>query len=128
MQETSNKQDQDPKQLAISYLKRNFITDVIAVIPYSIINRTYLFLRYLKLLKYSIYLKYVEEFLEVLFNSFMDSSQINNYMNLFRIFFQLIIFSHFFASMWSYLGQWLYFTEQGGWLTNAYQSGTQQLD
>lgn len=46
---------------------------MIAVIPYSIINPNYIFLRYLKLLKYNIYLKYVEEFLEVLFNSCMNS-------------------------------------------------------
>lgn len=73
MRETSNRYDQNAKELMLLYLKGNFLPDVIAVVPYSILNPHYIFLRYLKLLKYNIYFKYVEEFLEVLFNSCMNT-------------------------------------------------------
>lgn len=72
MRETLNKQEQNPKELVLKYIKGDFIPDVIAVIPYSIVKPPYIFLRYIKLFKYNIYIKYVEDFLEVLFNSFMN--------------------------------------------------------
>ena len=51
------------KEIASSYLKGNFITDIIAVIPYSLVMRPLIFLRYLKLLKYNTYLMYFEDFI-----------------------------------------------------------------
>ena len=50
------------KVIFFNYLKGSFITDMIAVIPYSTLFRPLIFLRYLKLLKYNIYLMYFEDF------------------------------------------------------------------
>lgn len=123
MRETSNKHDQNPKELMLWYLKGNFIPDVIAVIPYNVLNPPYIFLRYLKLFKYNMYLKYVEESLEVLFNSCMNSQAFESCMSIFRLVIQLCMVSHFFASIWSHIGQYLFYTGQGGWLNANYESG-----
>jgi hypothetical protein len=50
------------KAIFFNYLKGSFITDMIAVVPYSMFLRPLIFLRYLKLLKYNIYLMYFEDF------------------------------------------------------------------
>ena len=42
------------------YLKGNFIIDVIAVIPYTMFNVYFIPLRYLKLIKFNIYLNYLQ--------------------------------------------------------------------
>ena len=60
--ESTNKRP-NPREIFWGYLYGNFITDCIAVVPWSLINPVYIFLRYLKLLKYNIYLKYFEEFI-----------------------------------------------------------------
>lgn len=49
------KEIREPITVALNYLKGSFILDVIAVVPYSIYDPQYIFLRYLKLLKFSIY-------------------------------------------------------------------------
>ena len=49
------KEIREPHIVAWSYIKGSFFLDVIAVIPYSIYNPQYIFLRYLKLLKFNTY-------------------------------------------------------------------------
>ena len=51
-----------PKVIFLNYFKGNFLTDMIAVIPYTHFLRPLIFLRYLKLLKYNVYLMYFEDF------------------------------------------------------------------
>lgn len=53
----------NPRDIMWRYLKGNFIYDCIAVVPWSLINPIYIFLRFFKLLKYNIYLKYFETFI-----------------------------------------------------------------
>lgn len=55
------------KEIFKNYLRGNLLTDIIAVIPYSMIYRPLIFLRYLKLLKYNVYLTYFEDFVLGLF-------------------------------------------------------------
>ena len=50
------------REIFIHYIKGDFLTDMIAVIPYSNIYRPLVFLRYIKLLKYNTYLTYFEDF------------------------------------------------------------------
>ena len=50
------------KGIFLSYVKGNFLTDMIALVPYSLLIRPLIFLRYLKLLKYNVYLKYLEDY------------------------------------------------------------------
>jgi len=63
----------DPRALCVQYLKGNFITDVIAVCPYSVFYPNLIFLRYLKLLKYNMYLSYFEEFVVETLQNFMNN-------------------------------------------------------
>ena len=45
------------KEIFVNYIKGSFLTDMIAVVPYSLLIRPLIFLRYLKLLKYNVYYK-----------------------------------------------------------------------
>ena len=49
------KEIREPHIVAWNYVKRSFFYDLIAVVPYSIYNPQYIFLRYLKLLKFNTY-------------------------------------------------------------------------
>lgn len=51
------------KEIFVNYIKGSFLTDMIAVVPYSLLIRPLIFLRYLKLLKYNVYLMYFEDFM-----------------------------------------------------------------
>ena len=50
------------REIFVNYVKGNFVTDLIAVLPYSMIYRPLIFFRYIKLLKYNVYLAYFEDF------------------------------------------------------------------
>ena len=52
------KEIREPITVAVNYLRGSFFLDVIAVVPYSIYNPNYIFLRYLKLVKFTTYQKY----------------------------------------------------------------------
>ena len=52
----------DPIDVASLYLCSSFIPDCIAVLPWAEINVQYIFLRYLKLIKFNIYQKYFDNF------------------------------------------------------------------
>jgi hypothetical protein len=45
----------DPFAVAYHYLSTNFVADCIAVLPWANIKRQYIFIRYLKLIKFNIY-------------------------------------------------------------------------
>lgn len=94
------------KEILINYLKGNFITDVIAVLPYSIILRPLIFLRYLKLLKYNVYFMYFEEFVTELCK-FLSYKQLQIFRSMLRLVFQLSMVSHLFASFWCLIGNYL---------------------
>ena len=74
------------KEILINYLKGNFLTDVIAVLPYSIILRPLIFLRYLKLLKYNVYFMYFEDFVIELCK-FMNYKQLQIFRSMLRLVF-----------------------------------------
>ena len=57
------KEIKKPIEVAERYIRGNFLSDVIAVLPYSVINPNFIWLRYLKLLKFKIYQKYFDEFI-----------------------------------------------------------------
>jgi len=52
----------DPIDVAYLYVRSSFIPDCIAVLPWVEINVEYIFLRYLKLIKFNIYQKYFDNF------------------------------------------------------------------
>ena len=52
----------DPMEVASLYLLSSFIPDCIAVLPWAEIKIEYIFLRYLKLIKFNTYQKYFDNF------------------------------------------------------------------
>lgn len=110
----------------MGYLKGTFLTDLIAVIPYSTFLRPLIFLRYLKLLKYRIYLCYFEDFVIELCK-FMNYKQLQIFKSMFRLIFQLCMVSHLFASFWCLIGNYLLVREEG-WIYNNNMNGIQKLD
>jgi hypothetical protein len=55
--------NRNPLLIFNKYIRGNFVTDCIAIIPYSFFYPTLIFLRYLKLLKFNTYLGYIEDLL-----------------------------------------------------------------
>ena len=105
----------------INYIRGSFLTDLIAFIPYSMIYRPLVFLRYIKLLKYNTYLAYFENFVIELCK-FMNYKQLQIFKSMFRLMFQLCMVSHLFASFWCLIGNYLLQQEQG-WIHNNNQGG-----
>ena len=85
--EPGQKKIKNTKNIMIRYLSGNFVPDVVAVIPYSVVYPKLIFLRYLKLLKYQIYFFYVEEFVVEQFNNIMNGAQIKIFISLLRLIF-----------------------------------------
>lgn len=59
--------------------------DVVAVLPYSILYPPFIFLRYLKLLKFNTYLMYIEDFTIEIFNNFISNEQSKQLISIFRL-------------------------------------------
>ena len=55
------KPNMNPMIIFKGYITGNFVTDVIAVIPYSVIKPELIFLRYIKLMKFDTYMLYIED-------------------------------------------------------------------
>ena len=54
----------DPIKLSGIYLKGMFLTDFISTVPWILIDRRYLFLRYLKLKRLGQYQGYMDEYIQ----------------------------------------------------------------
>jgi hypothetical protein len=65
--------EKNPWNVAVSYVKGHFITDIIAVMPWSVIRPQFIFLRYLKLRKFGVYQAYFDEFLSELSQGFLNN-------------------------------------------------------
>jgi hypothetical protein len=118
----------NPYRVFFSYIKGNFIPDIVAVIPYSVINPPLIFLRYLKLLKFNTYLMYIEDFIVEVFHHCMNSEQIKITISMFRLLVQVMLVSYFFACVWILIGQYNLVEEQKGWIYESIESGIQQED
>ena len=98
---------QDPFEIFTNYVKGNFVVDLIAVVPYSIVYPPFMILRYLKLLKFNTYLMYFEEFVFEFF-SYLNPEQIKFLKDISRLIIQVIMVSHFFACLWVLIGEYYY--------------------
>ena len=59
--------------MAKNYLTGEFILDVVAALPYTVIRPRLIFVRYLKFRKIGIYQGYVDELIEDLASNFMNN-------------------------------------------------------
>ena len=53
----------NPKEVAINYIKGPFIYDAISIVPYNVLRKNLLILRFVKLKKYNMYQNYINDFL-----------------------------------------------------------------
>jgi hypothetical protein len=51
-----------PEQVAYQYIKNSLVPDIIAVLPWVDFAPNYIFMRFIKLLKFNIYQNYFDEF------------------------------------------------------------------
>lgn len=75
----------NPFRVFFAYVTGSFIPDVVAVIPYSMINPPFIFMRYLKLLKFNTYLMYIEDIIVEVLNHCLNSEQIKILISMFRL-------------------------------------------
>jgi hypothetical protein len=118
----------NPYRIFISYVTGNLIPDIVAVIPYAAIYPPFIFLRYLKLLKFNTYLLYFEEFIVELFNHCMNSEQIKILISIFRLLVQVLLVSYFFACLWILIGMWHLVEHEDGWIYHSTEGGIQEAD
>ena len=79
------RQINDPVELARNYIVGQFASDLIAVLPWSVIYPQAIFLRFLKFRKFALYQGYIDEILAELASSFLNNEQIKKLVNAFRL-------------------------------------------
>ena len=68
-----NQRIKEPWAVAKLYISGQFISDVIAVLPWSVLAPKWVFLRYLKLRKFAVYQGYFDEFVAKLASSYINN-------------------------------------------------------
>lgn len=106
----------EPWAVAKHYIMGQFVSDLIAVLPWSVISPSYIFLRYLKLRKFAVYQGYFDEFVQQLASSYLNNEQIGKLIGAFRLVIQIAFVSHFLANVWVLLGQIEKEEHQDGWI------------
>ena len=121
----SKKKVSNPLEIFSQYLKGNFIIDVVAVIPYTMFNVYLIPLRYLKLIKFNMYLNYLQIYVFENFLVCFNQEQNKIVMSMLRLLIQVIVVSHFFACIWALIGQYN-LKYKTGWIhlamSNNYQT------
>lgn len=121
------KEIKEPGDVAIRYIKGSFITDCIAVVPYSVINPKFIVLRYLKLLKFGIYQKYFDEFIIETFQTSVEKEQLAKMIDIIDLLVVLFFVSHFFACSWILIGKQA-LENDNGWIYQNSAAGIQRPD
>ena len=104
------------------YIKGSFITDYIAVVPYSVINLKFIVLRYLKLLKLGNYQKYFDDFIIETFQTSVEKEQLAKMIDITDLFVVEFFVSHFFACSWILIGKQALENEDG-WIYENSKNG-----
>ena len=111
------------------YLWSSFIPDCIAVLPWAEIKIEYIFLRYLKLIKFNTYQKYFDNFtVQVLEYCNMSRQSIFYSISLFRLIMQIFLFTHFFGCLWIKIGMIQEYHLGKGWIVMLVDQNMQQND
>ena len=110
----------DPYVVGLSYIKGNFIPDLIAVFPYSTQAPHWIFLRYIKVLQISKYQTFFDDYIIESFQSFLEKKFLISMIKIFDLCVILCIVSHFFACNWMLIGYKLMLNENDGWIYALY--------
>ena len=65
----------DPREVALFYIKGPFIYDAISIVPYNILKKNLLILRFVKLKKFNMYQNYINDFLLENSSAFLLSNE-----------------------------------------------------
>lgn len=114
--------------MATNYISGQFVSDVIAVLPWSVLAPDYIFLRYLKLRKFAVYQGYFDEFVAQSASSYLNNEQIGKLIGAFRLVIQIAFVSHFLANVWVLLGQFEKENNDDGWIIGLISKGIQLDD
>ena len=116
-----------PEQVALLYIKKSLVPDVIAVLPWVDIAPNYIFMRYLKLAKFNDYQNHFDEFFCEFLILFMNKESVKTVIQLFRLFMQICLFTHFFGCLWIRIGMYEQIDKDDGWIV-ALMADNMQLD
>ena len=108
--------------IAINYLKTSFITDFFALLPYYIIRKELIFLRYLKVFKFRLYRGYFDDFFIETMEHSMERQTMKKIIDIEDVIKMLAFASHITACIWMYIGYqqlqinqgWIYENNAGG--------------
>lgn len=118
----------EPYEVAVNYLNFGFFIELIAVLPFSMINRQLIVLRYLKISKFISYQKYIDEMVTDLTQNYLNIEQIRKLNSVLKLLFKLLFISHLIANGWVLIGQYefTHIDEEGnrrGWIQVIIRKG-----
>ena len=113
----------NPMVLFKNYLMGTFVTDVIAVIPYSYFSPGFIFLRYLKIMKLNTYITYIEDSVTEYAILLINGQVIKELLNIFRLLMIIMIITHFFGCLWVWIGLYYKIKYEQGWIVKAIGGG-----
>lgn len=118
----------EPFEVAVNYLKFEFFIELVAVLPFSILNRQLIILRFLKISKFVSYQKYIDELVTELTQNYLNIEQIRKLNSVLKILFKLLFISHIMANIWVLIGQYenMHLADQGirqGWIQVSMRKG-----
>jgi len=131
IQKTDSREVREPKEVALLYIKGTFIPDCIAVFPYANTYPSFIFLRFLKLLKIADYQNYFNSFIFENLLPYLEKQTLHKIIDIFQLLVLLCFTSHFFAVIWMLIGvQGLEEDpdNQVGWIYTFHLKGLQQMD
>jgi len=85
------------------------VVDLVCIFPYSLIKSEMIFLRWLKVAQFNNYLGYFTDFISGICQGILNPEQIKYMVNVFKLFLQIMIVSHFCACIWLLTGGFLKF-------------------
>lgn len=101
--------------MAYNYIRSSFLTDIISIIPYSVINPKIVFLRYCKLSKFRQYQGYFDEFFVETMQTIMERNTMKQIIDMWDLIEKLCFVSHISACVWMYIG-YNQLAQDQGWI------------
>ena len=113
--------------MAVTYVRGKFIIDVVSTLPWSIIHKKWVFLRFLKINRLGQYQGYLDEMIHDSLINYLNNEQVKKIINAIRMMISLLLSSHFFANIWVLIGMQKY-EIKAGWIWANEQDAIQNTD
>lgn len=113
--------------VAKNYLKLQFWLDILTVLPYHYHMMKYIFLRFIRLLRYREYQTEITKAIDDALSDYINNELLKKLMDTLSMTMLLVMFSHFFACIWMLLGL-VGLEEEVGWIHAQVELGNQSLE